>query len=407
MSDLPPVTAALLLLLPLAALSARRAEGATSCREGKLTVDSEFPGGNGFIDKIEGDRVTVRQDLRDTAGHWFWWHFRVRGAGARTLRFLFTKGNVIGVRGPAVSTDRGKTWRWLGKGSISGVGFSHAFATDADDVRFCFAMPYFEADLQSFLKRFDGNAHLRVATLTTSKKGRKIERLHVGRLKGKPDHRVLVTCRHHCCECMASYALEGLVESALADTDDGRWLRERVELLAVPFMDKDGVEDGDQGKNRKPHDHNRDYGDKNVHPSVKALRQLVPTWCDGRLHAALDLHCPHIRGKHNEVIYMVGSAYKPIWQEQTAFGKILETVAAGPLPYRSADSLPFGKGWNTHKNYGGKKSFARWAAELPGVRLATTFEIPYANASGKAVTADSARAFGGDLARALRRYLDR
>ena len=44
--------------------------------------------------------------------------------------------------------------------------------------------------------------------------------------------------------------------------------------------------------------------------------------------------------------------------------------------------------------------------ELPGIGLATTFEIPYANASGQPVTADSARAFGRDLAKALRRYLE-
>jgi len=49
---------------------------------------------------------------------------------------------------------------------------------------------------------------------------------------------------------MASWALEGLIEEVLADTADGRWLRERVEFLMVSLMDLDGVEDGDQGKNR-------------------------------------------------------------------------------------------------------------------------------------------------------------
>jgi murein tripeptide amidase MpaA len=41
-----------------------------------------------------------------------------------------------------------------------------------------------------------------------------------------------------------------------ADTPEGRLARERFRFLAVPFMDKDGVEDGDQGKNRRPRDHN-------------------------------------------------------------------------------------------------------------------------------------------------------
>jgi hypothetical protein len=38
--------------------------------------------------------------------------------------------------------------------------------------------------------------------------------------------------------------------------------------------------------------------------------------------------------------------------------------------------------------------------------LATTIEIPYATASKREVTAESARAFGPDLLRAIRRYLE-
>ena len=398
--------AALACLALLAAVLAARADAATLLKRATLVVDSEFPGGNLLVERIEADTVFVRQDVRDTRGTWFWWHFRVRGAAGRRLTFHFTQGNVLGVRGPAASVDGGRTWAWLGKRSVKGTTFAYAFAADAGEVRFCFAMPYFEADLKRLLGRFHDSPHLKVATLCRTRKGRPVERLHVGRLGGTPDHRVLITCRHHCCECMASYAVEGLIEAALAHADDGAWLRRHVEMMIVPFVDKDGVEDGDQGKNRKPHDHNRDYGDDSIYPSVKALRELVPQWAGGRLHAALDLHCPHIRGTHNEVIYIVGSRTPAIWEAQSAFAKTLEAARTGPLPYHARDNLPFGKAWNTARNYGAGKSFSHWAGELPGIGLATTFEIPYANASGQPVTADSARAFGRDLAKALRRYLE-
>ena len=68
-------------------------------------IDADFPGGNVVLERIEGDEVHLHQDPRDTAGFWFYWYFRVRARGGRTLTFHFTKGNVIGVRGPAVSTD--------------------------------------------------------------------------------------------------------------------------------------------------------------------------------------------------------------------------------------------------------------------------------------------------------------
>ena len=388
-------------------------------------VDCDFPGGNIIVDGIEGDTVYLHQDLRDTEGDWFYWYFRVQGAAGRTLNFEFTKGNVIGVRGPAISTDKGWTWRWLGKSSFKEATFRYTFPTDAEDVRFSFAMSYLERNLRKFIRRYEGNPNLKVGVLCKTGKGRDVEFLRLGRLDGKGDYCVLLTCRHHACEMMASYTLEGIMESLLADTEDGKWFREHVEFLVIPFVDKDGVEDGDQGKNRKPavhevnnnpltpfgkgearsHDHNRDYKGESIYPSVRALREFVPKWSAGHFKAALDLHCPYIRGPHNEVIYMVGNASKTMWKQQCEFGKILETVqTGGPLVYHARDDLPFGKGWNTRKNYASGKSCIGWASELDGIQLATSFEIPYANASGCAVTAESARAFGHDLARALRYY---
>ena len=81
---------------------------------------------------------------------------------------------------------------------------------------------------------------------------------------------------------MASWTLEGVLEAVLADTPDGRWARENVEWMAVPFMDLDGVEQGDQGKNRQPHDHNRDYLGRSIYPTVAALKEFVPGWSAGK-----------------------------------------------------------------------------------------------------------------------------
>jgi hypothetical protein len=138
---------------------------------------------------------------------------------------------------------------------------------------------------------------------------------------------------------------------------------------------------------------------------VAAIRSFVPNWSAGRLKAAFDLHCPWIRGKHNEVIYMVGSSNAENWKQQMAFGRILEDACRGPLPYRAADNLPFGQAWNTGSNYGDRMSCSMWTSQLEGIRLGTSFEIPYANTAGAVVDAESARAFGRDLAAAVRLYL--
>jgi hypothetical protein len=368
-------------------------------------IDDQFPGGNIVVERFEGDRVELRPDLRDTQGWWFYWNFRVRGAEGRTLTFGFTGQNPIGVRGPAISTDQGRTWSWLGADRVQGASFRYAFDAGDREVRFAFAVPYQQEHLQRFLAAYPNHPLLSVQELCKSRAGRSVERLHIGDPNRDPKHRIFVTARHHACESLASYSLEGFLAAALADTDDGRWFRENVHLVAIPFVDKDGVEQGDQGKNRKPRDHNRDYVGESHYPSVAAIRSFVPNWSRGRLDVFMDLHCPWIRGSYNEVIYMVGNADPAMWQRQVAFGKILEEVQRGPLKYRASDNLPFGQAWNTGANYAQGMSSTRWASQLDGIHLATTFEIPYANAAGSTVDANSARAFGADLLRAVRQYL--
>ena len=101
-----------------------------------IRVDAHLPGGNIIVDSIEGDTIRVHQDLRDTEGDWFYWSFRVRGAAGRTLDVQFTKTNVIGVRGPAVSTDGGRSWRWLGAEAVKGPRFVYSVPLGVDEVRF-------------------------------------------------------------------------------------------------------------------------------------------------------------------------------------------------------------------------------------------------------------------------------
>jgi len=241
--------------------------------------------------------------------------------------------------------------------------------------------------------------------LCKTKKGRSVERLRLGKITGEPKYRILLTARHHACESMADYTLEGIMETVLSDSEEGRVWRQQVEVMVIPFMDKDGVEDGDQGKNRIPHDHNRDYSENSIYPEVIALRKQVPVWSKENLAFAMDIHCPHIRGADNEHIYFVGGENFAIWEKVMNFSRLLEAGITGPLPYRMVDNLPFGKSWNTKANYSQGKSCASWARELPGIGCATGIEIPYANARGAEVTAATARTLGHDLAHAILQYL--
>jgi hypothetical protein len=265
-------------------------------------------------------------------------------------------------------------------------------------------MPYLQSNFQAFLSKYAGHPGLKQSVLCMSRQGRPVELFYMGRMDEQPPYRVALTCRHHCCEMMASYSLEGIMATVLGESAAGRWLRENVAFMVAPFVDKDGVEDGDQGKGRHPYDHNRDYAGVSLYPEVAALRQLIPQWSRNRLDFYLDLHCPWIRGDTNEYIYFVGLADPALWQQTQAFSSILEANRRGPLPYYQKDNMPFGVSWNTGTPPGCKTS-DEWAGELPGVHFSSTVEIAYANANGGEVTAESARSFGVDLANAMSIYL--
>ena len=391
-----------LIAILVAALSAAAVSAAADLKS--IRVDAAIPGGNIIVDSIQGDAITVHRDLRDTGADWFYYYFRVLDAGGHNITVNFTENNPMTAFGPAVSTDRGATWKWLGAENVTGATFRYAVPHNAKEVRFCIAMPYMDANLKAFLKLHQSNPNLRVTTLCKTKKGRDTEALYLGRLDGKSEFRALITARHHSCEMMASWAVQGIMESILAETPDGKWLRERVEFLVVPFMDKDGVEDGDQGKNRLPWDHNRDYAGDSIYPSTAALRKLAPEWSAGKLQLALDMHDPWVRGKCHEVIYgMFGSP------EAERFAKIMEAVETGPLVFRFADYDPCrekGNGPDMITYATPRKTFNGWATDLPGMKVSTGFELPYATATARPVTIESATSFGHDVAKAIRRYFE-
>lgn len=372
----------------------------------ELQIDAAFPGGNINVERMEGDDVFLCQELRDTVGHWFYWYFRIRGAAGRNLKFNFTKGRVVGLRGPSVSRDDGWTWAWLSNEHKDRQSFEYSFADDEDDVRFSFGMPYQEEHLHRFLSKYAGDGRLKVEELCQTAAGRGAERLRLGCLGKDPHLRVAFTARHHACEMMANYAMEGIIEETLADSETGRWLSDRVEILMIPFVDKDGVEAGDQGKNRDPHDHCLDYEGDSLYPTVSAIKHFVPEWSNGKLVFALDLHCPGPWGEFHEVL-MSPSRLRSAdaWRYMERYLAVLERVQTGPLVFKLEDSQRFTTWDGSEKPKPSPMSFSKWARTFAGAKLSSAIEIPYANAGGKEVNQETSRAFGRDLAKALCVYL--
>ncbi len=376
-----------------------------------VTLDADYPGGNVRMVRQEERTFTIAPDLRDTAGWWFYFNFRLRAPANNAVTIAFADRNPIGVRGPATSVDAGRTWQWLGKDAVrktvsegcTNWSFQASVPRGRKEVRYAFAPAYLESHLREWLREHKSNRALQVSELCRSRKGRRVELLRAGCLdNAKARGIVLLTSRHHACESMATYTLEGLLSAVLAKDDLGRRWRERWQIIALPFADKDGVEEGDQGKNRRPHDHNRDYNATPLYPEVAAWMKLGESLKD-RVVFSLDLHCPYIGGPWNDRVYFVGSADAEAAQREQAFAAVLERVCHGPIPFRAAEGyLPAGVAWNTSANTAQGRSNGQWARDtFPAAHFAGSIEIPYADALGVEVNAESARALGRDLAQAI------
>lgn len=77
-----------------------------------------------------------------------------------------------------------------------------------------------------------------VTEFCKSRKGTSVPCVQIG----KGDISIVLTAHHHCCESTGAYVLEGVVDGFLSNPV------ENTRVLVVPFMDIDGVIDGDNGK---------------------------------------------------------------------------------------------------------------------------------------------------------------
>jgi len=371
-----------------------------------MEISSELPAGNIRVLDIRERTVLLEQEQRDSKNEWFYWKFKARFDEPGVWHFKFAQPYKIGTRGPAVSFDRGDNWEWRPDSSLSDAEFTFD-CREPGEVWFCQGLPYLQRDWDRFTAEFAQNPAMRLSSLCKSRKGRNVELLELR--EGTPPLAAVLTARHHCQEMSASMVLEGALRHALADGEEARAFRRKVALHVVPFTDKDGVEEGDQGKGRLPRDHARDYDGSPIYPETAAVWKLI-----GKVKPflVLDFHSPWIRGKHHEMPHLVANRNARFSPELDRFARLLEEAAPECAPFSAADTLRWGTAWNTAANYDSRSvsgtglNLTTACGAFPFVRLAVSLEIPFANFREKTMTERAFLQFGDALGEAIARYAD-
>ncbi|MFF2142150.1 hypothetical protein [Kitasatospora sp. NPDC058190] len=355
-----------------------------------LRISSGFPTGNGIVHQVGTREFVIDRDLRDSTGDRWYWHVRLNSERDTVVRIRLARPLLIGQFGPVVSRAESRSWLWESAGPdcafevpLQGQTVTGLSAT----------MPYGPRELGAFRAGLGASASWRI--LTRSEGGRNVPLLIVPKPKSK--FLVLLTARHHACEAMASYVLEGAVSEFIRLRQAGNRIASQCELAALPIMDVDGVANGDQGKAREPWDHNRDYGDLSVYRSVSALREMLAA--DSRATFALDLHTPGLRGPIEEVPYVVFSGDPGDYEIANGFLATLKSLPDG-RSFQESSLLLFDQEWNSFSSRSGQCCSA-WLRSRKNTRVALTIEYPNAVDQGVPVTVDRARMFGALLLRTL------
>lgn len=344
-----------------------------------MHILTDFIGANATIE-YNGDNVVVIPDMRDSACNWFYWAFCVTDAAGKTVTFEFQDETKIGRYGAAVSTDF-VNWHW--SMNADDTSFTYTFGEDENKVWFAHHSLY----STEYFERFAKSENLIIKELCTSQKGRKIPYTEFG--NGKKT--VVLTARHHCCESSGSYVLEGVI-SRLKEN-----LPKDLSVIVVPYMDFDGCFDGDQGKNRQPHDHNRDYTENSIYNEVKAIKAIT----EGKdVVYAFDFHSPYYQGGRRDYPYIVHPRDDYKIDE---FGKIFEEKSASlPVGYFQENDVRYGQEWNRKSDT--VEKFSDYFGEFSGNKLAFTLETPYFGPPEHKISTDDLRNIGRAFADAFTEF---
>ncbi len=345
-----------------------------------MIIHKDFLGGNIKVLEQNGNVFKLDNELRDTPRDWFYWAFCVEDAEGETVRFEFPPIR-LGYYGPAVSHDL-ENWEWLGRCEEN--SFTYAFKENEGKVYFAHSMLYHPDRFYRLAKELN----LEIKELCKTKKGRSVPFVTFG----EGERTVLLMARHHACESTGNYVLEGvlkeLTKNPLPD----------VKFIVVPFVDFDGVIEGDQGKVRIPHDHNQDYikGGESIHPEVKAIREIA----DKGILYAFDFHSPWHFGDESDTVFM---CLKREYQmpEYNRFAEILEKyVDETTLKYKKENNMPPDYLWNTSK----ADTSCCYMNDVGKAKMSFSFETTYFGTKDNIFDGEKAVNLGKAFAKALNEY---
>ena len=343
-----------------------------------MKIHADFECGNIRFLKEEDNIVYLTNEMRGTKRDAaYYWAFCAEGAAGRKLTFRLDR-EWVGPYGAAISHDL-INWYWT-ESSIDGASFTYEFAEDENCVYFAHDLLYTPSRLYKLVE----DLGLKTEPVCKTLKGRDVPCIKIG----NGSKNVILSSRHHACESSGSYVLEGMIreyaENPIEDTS----------LFIVPIVDYDGVVEGEHGKDRDPHDHNRDYIEDSIFPETRAIMDYAK---DKDITYAIDFHAPSHRIGRSNRVYLVRK-FPHFTERFDRFSHLLEKHCGGEaMTYEMKYDVPPNTGWNKDET----PTFSTFFNLRPECKLALTLEVTHYGTDDNKVSADRLVNTGRAFCRAL------
>lgn len=369
--------------------------------------------GNGLILGVEragaGWLVRFAPEPR-TSPQPLWFHVEVSGLGGAPVTFCWENPDItlgdsaqLGVLRPVLRADDGPAGRVtqtqvevLDDGRKR-ILFAHPGGTDSVAAALCY--PYGPESLETTLAEL-GGAWER-SPIGVTGQGRELTRLRLARADARPEAGLYLMARQHAGETPGSWVLDGVLRFLASNQPAAQGFRAGVDIWVVPFVDLDGVVNGDYGKDAFPWDFNRAWEQLPQRPEVQAIQRDLMRFAqlaDRRL--VIDLHAP---GHSTPDLYVqLPREQRPILQQQAAL-RFAELMASH-WPELEAASLSrptrYPSRWNALSTLGS------WVWDHLERTPEVTIETSYQSLAGRPLDPDGYREIGRRLVLTASAWLD-
>ncbi|MCL6273388.1 M14 family metallopeptidase [Muricauda sp. 2012CJ35-5] len=145
-------------------------------------------------------------------------------------------------------------------------------------------------DVNEWITEISKNDYVNHQTIGTSREGRPLEALTIGKAKTK--RMVMVISRQHPPEVTGYLAMQPFVETIAGNSQTAKKFRKKFTTYVVPLMNPDGVDNGHWRHNNGGIDLNRDW-EAFEQPETTAVREFMKervAATDGKFYFAIDFH---------------------------------------------------------------------------------------------------------------------